>query len=139
LTYALNEAVKQILEEGLQERFKKNATAGQAIRSGVRALGLELYPKDEKYASNTITGIKNPEHIASSDILGTMRSKYGVIPGGGLEEIQGQVFRLAHMSETSQPIYILYTIWALGATLQKLGLQVNVDKAVASAREVFPA
>ncbi|MGA3406495.1 MAG: alanine--glyoxylate aminotransferase family protein [Candidatus Bathyarchaeia archaeon] len=137
LTYALNEAVKQILEEGLQERFKKNAIAGQAIRLGVRALGLELFPREEKYASNTLTGIKNPEHVSNSELLGTMRSKYGVIPGGGLEEIYGQVIRLAHMSETSKQIYVLYAIWALGSTLQDLGLHVNIDEAVASAREAF--
>ena len=137
LTYALNEAVKQILEEGLHNRFKKNAVAGGAIRSGVRALGLELFPRDERYASNTVTGIKNPENVPNSELLGTMRGKYGVILGGGLEEIYGQVIRLAHMSETSQQIYVLYTIWALGSTLNDLGLHVNIEGAVASAREAF--
>lgn len=137
LTYALNEAVKEILEEGLKERFKKNTIAGQAIRSGIRPLGLELYPKEEKYASNTITGIMNPERVANGEILGTMRNKYGVIAGGGIEEVYGKVIRLAHMSVTSQPNYVTHAIWALGSTLQELGLCVNVDDAVASARDRF--
>jgi aspartate aminotransferase-like enzyme len=137
LTYALNEAVKEILEEGMNERFKKNRIAGQAIRSGVQALGLELYPREERYASDTITGIMNPEHTANSEILGTMRNKYGVIAGGGLEELYGKVIRLAHMSLTSQPLYVLYAIRSLGSTLLDLGLPVNVEKAVASARDAF--
>jgi aspartate aminotransferase-like enzyme len=137
LTYALNEAVKEILGEGLSERFKKNRIAGQAIRSGVRALGLELYPKQERYASNTLTGIINPEHTANSEVLGIMRNKYGVIAGGGLEELYGKVVRLAHMSLTSQPIYVLHAIRALGLTLKDLGLSVNVEEAVTSARDAF--
>jgi aspartate aminotransferase-like enzyme len=137
LTYALNEAVKEILEEGLNERVMTNTIAGKAIRSGVRALGLELYPREEEFASNTITGIMNPQHVANSEILGMMRRKHGVIAGGGLEEIHGKVIRLAHMSSTAQPMYVLQAIWALGSTLQDLGLSVNIDKAVASAREVF--
>ena len=137
LTYALNEAIKEILEEGLHERFKRNALAGRAIRSGVHALGLELYPKEEEYASNTITGVMNPERIANSDILGIMRNKYGVVAGGGLEEIRGKVIRLAHMSVTSQPIYVLHTLWALGSALRELGLTLNIDEGLMCAREVF--
>jgi len=137
LTYALNEAVKEILEEGIHERFRKNAVAGRAIRAGVRALGLELHPRSEEYASNTITAMMNPERISNSDILGIMRNKYGVIAGGGLEEIHGKVIRLAHMSSTSRPMYVLDTLWALGSTLRELGLSLNIEEAQASAREAF--
>jgi len=139
LTYALNQAVKEILEEGIGERFKKNAIAGRAIRSGVRALGLELYPREEGYASNTITGVVNPETISNSDILATMRNKYGVIAGGGLEEIHGKVIRLAHMSVTSYPMYVLHTIRALGSTLRELGLSPNIGNALESAQDAFRA
>jgi aspartate aminotransferase-like enzyme len=137
LTYALNEAVKEILEEGLHERFRRNAVAGRAMRSGIRAMGLELYPREEEDASNTITGVMNPEHVKNSDILGIMRSKWGVVAGGGLEEIHGKVIRLAHMSMTSQPIYVLHTILALASTLRELGLVLNIDEAIASAREAL--
>ena len=64
LTYALNEAVKQILEEGLQERFKKNTIAGQAIRSrssrlrpGVfserREIRFQHYHRNQKSGAHT--------------------------------------------------------------------------------------
>jgi len=137
LTYALNQAVKEILEEGVHERFRKNAVAGRAIRSAVRALGLELYPRQEEYASNTITAVMNPERIANSDILATMRDKYGVIVGGGVEEVHGKVIRLAHMSLTSQPMYVLQAVRALGDTLSDLGLPLNVNDALGSARDAF--
>ena len=137
LTYALNEAVKEILEEGMQKRFMKNAVAGRAMRAGVQALDLELYPKEEKYASNTVTAIMNPDKIANKDILETMRDKYGVIAGGGLEETFAKVIRLAHMSVTSQPMYVLQTIWALGSTLRGLGVEANTDKAVEQTREAL--
>jgi aspartate aminotransferase-like enzyme len=137
LTYALNEALKEILEEGLQERFNRNALAGRAIRAGVRALGLELYPREEEYASNTITGVMNPDGISNSDILGLMRNKYGVIPGGGLEELHGKIIRLAHMSTTSNSMYIMHTLRALASTLKELGLPVKADEALSSAQEAL--
>ena len=137
LTYALNEAIKQILEEGLDERFRKNAAAGRALRAGVRALGLDLYPKQERDASNTVTAVMNPENIANKEILEIMRNRYGVIAGGGVEETHDKVIRLAHMSVTSQPVYVLQTILGLGSTLEELGMTPDVDDALASTREAL--
>jgi len=137
LTYALNESLKQILEEGLEERFRMNMAAGRALRAGVRALGLESYARQERDASNTVTAVMNPETIANKAILDIMRNKYGVIAGGGVEETHGKVIRLAHMSITSQPIYVLQTIWALGSALNELGMTTDINAAIAGTREAL--
>jgi aspartate aminotransferase-like enzyme len=139
LTYAMNEGLKVILEEGLAERFRRNRIAGKAVRAAVKAMGLETYPLDERYASNTLTAIVNPEAVKSSAIIGTMRKDYGVIIGGGLEEVAGKVLRMAHMSSTSDEMHVLYAVRALEKTLAKLGHKVEAGSGLNAARAVFDA
>ena len=137
LTYAMNEGLKIILEEGLAERFRRNRVAGKAVRAAVKAMGLETYPLDEQYASNTLTAIVNPEAVKNSAIIGTMRKEHGVIIGGGLEEVAGKVLRLAHMSSTSDEMHVLYALRALEKTLAKLGHKVEAGSGLNAARGIF--
>ena len=137
LTYALHEAVRLLLKEGLDKRFRRNRVAGKALRAGVKAIGLELYPLDESYASNTVTGIIPPKKIKSEEIISTMKDDYGVVIGGGLEETHGKVLRIAHMGFTSDEMYILKTLSALEKTLEKLGYTLERGKAIEPAKKVF--
>jgi aspartate aminotransferase-like enzyme len=137
LTYALNEGLKVILEEGLAERFHRNKIAGKAIRAAVSAMGLETYPFDGRSASNTLTAIMNPEEVRNSAIIETMRKDHGVVIGGALEEVAGKLLRLAHMSSTSDEMHVLYAVRALEKTLTKLGCKVEADSGVHAAKAVF--
>jgi len=137
LTYAMNEGLKVILEEGLEERCRKNRVAGKAIRAAVKALGLETYPLDERSASNTVTAILNPEGMKNAAIIETMRKEYGVIIGGALEEVAGKILRLAHMSGTSDEMHVLYAVRALENTLIKQGYKLEAGAGVAAARAAF--
>lgn len=137
ITYALNEALKIIFEEGLSKRFEKNRKAGKALRAAIRKIGLELYPLQEKDASNTVTGIIVPLGINSDDIIGSLRKEFGVIAAGNLEELHGKVFRIAHMGITSDKMYMLYAISALEQTLNKLGFNLEIGSGVEVATKVF--
>ena len=136
LTFALREAVRLLLEEGLEARFRKNRVAGEAVRAGVKAMGLELYPLDEAHASNTVTGIVAPEGIGSGKILGAMRDDHGVIIGGGLEETHEKVLRIAHMGFTSEEMYIQKTILSLEESLKKVGFDLQAS-GLSAVRDVF--
>jgi aspartate aminotransferase-like enzyme len=137
LTYALNEALKLIVEEGMKKRFAMNRMAGEAIRSGCKAMGLELYPLSEDDASNTLTGIVNPEGLDNGEILELMREAYGAVAGGGLEETAGKIIRLAHMSVTSHEMYVTHSMFALGSALRRLGEKVDPSVGVETAKKVF--
>ena len=137
LTYALYEALQMLAEEGFANRYQKNALAGKAIRAAVRAIGLELYPLKDEFASNTLTAIVNPPSIANSAIVDTMRHDYGVLIAGALEEVAGKVLRIAHMSNTSDEMYVLYTVNAFENTLAKLGWKAPKGAALSAAAQVF--
>src|SRR2546428_196500 len=60
LTVALQVATRLILEEGIANRARRHAIAGEALRAGVAAIGLEMFP-DATIVSNTVSCIRAPK------------------------------------------------------------------------------
>ena len=115
----------------------RTALAGKALRAGIKALVLELYPLEEGYASNTLTTILNNTGIDIHAIIDTMRKDHGVVINGGVEEVAGKVLRIAHMGTTSDEMHITYTLQALERTLASLHWKVSAHAGVDAARAVF--
>jgi aspartate aminotransferase-like enzyme len=137
VTYALNEALKILLEEGLAERYRKNRVGGQAIRAAAKAMGLELYPVEERYASNTLTAILTPDGTTNTAIVDAMRKDSGVVIAGAIEELDGQLFRIAHMGFTSNEMYVMHAVRALEGALVKVGHKVEPGAGPEAAQAVF--
>jgi len=137
LVYALDEATRLVLEEGLETRFRRHRTAAKAIHAALPHLGLTLFP-DANLASPTTTAIIPPKGISEGDIRRILRQKYGVLVAGGLEEFYEKMFRIGHMALTASYEYIIPTIAALELTMQELGMKtVETGSAVAAAQKVF--
>ena len=56
--FALDVSLDMMLKEGLNNIFARHTKLADMTREGVKALGLSLFPADEKYASNTVTAVK---------------------------------------------------------------------------------
>jgi aspartate aminotransferase-like enzyme len=137
LVYALDEAARLVLEEGMDARCLRHRKAAKAIHAALPHLGLTLFP-DKDLASPTTTAIIPPEGIDEGDIRKILRQKYGVLVAGGLEEFYGKMFRIGHMSLTASYEYIIPTIAALELTMKELGVKtVESGRAVKAAQEVF--
>ena len=59
LTEAMRVAVRLILEEGLPNRFRRHEVAATALRAGIAAMGLEMFP-DPTILSSTVSSIRAP-------------------------------------------------------------------------------
>jgi aspartate aminotransferase-like enzyme len=136
LIYALDEAARLVLEEGVEIRSRRHKTASAALRAALPALKLRLFP-DKSIASSTTTAILPPEGITEDAIRKILRERYGVLVAGGLEEYYKKMFRIGHMALTSSHEYIIPTIAALERTLHELGMDIRSGEAVAAAQEVF--
>ena len=55
-------AARLILEEGLASRFRRHEVAAAALRDGLGALGLEMFP-DPTIVSSTVSCVKTPKEI----------------------------------------------------------------------------
>ncbi len=137
LVYALNEAVKIILEEGLRERFRRHQIVGKAMRKAIKNLGLETLA-DKSIASDTVTVFKMPERISDSeDVRRIMREKHGVFVAAGLMETRKKCLRIAHMGNGATLQCVIPTLASLELALQELGYQVKIGDGVTSAQQVF--
>lgn len=131
--FALREALRQILDEGLDNVQMRHKRVGEAIRRGIKAMGLKLFA-DERYASNTVTAIYNPEGVDVRKLRSLLREKFGVVIAGGQGAIQNTVFRIGHLGYVDE-MDALTVLSALEIGLKALGYPLELGKGVRSAEE----
>ena len=138
LVQALSVAVRLVLEEGLEARFRRHAVAAGAFRAGLDAMRLEMFP-DSSVLSDTVSCIKTPAGIDPAAIVKHMRQNYGILIGTGLDKMRTTTLRVGHMGITSSPLYILPTLSALEMTLRDLGYRCEAGAGVSAAQAIFSA
>ncbi len=136
LTAAMSVAARLILEEGLPHRFRRHAIAGEALRRGLGAMGLEMFP-DPAILSNTVSCLKTPSGIDPAAVVAQMRDRYGVLIGTGLDKMRTSTLRIGTMGVTASPLYVLPTLSALELALRDLGHKCEPGAGVAAAQVVF--
>jgi aspartate aminotransferase-like enzyme len=135
LMYAMNEALKMIMEEGLEARIKRHEQAAKATINGVKAMGLELFANEE-VSSATVTAINIPEGMTDKNLRGTMRNKYRIELAGGQDHLKGNVFRIGHMGNITHR-EIISTIAALEMSLKEYGYEIELGTGVSAVQETY--
>lgn len=136
MIYGLDESLRMLEEEGLENTFKRHIRMKNIVRAGVRALGLEFFAANEECASNVITSIKRPEGITTSALRKIMNDKYHIVVAGGQGKIKDSVFRIGHMGYMDD-LDLVSTISALEMALVELGYPVKLGTGVAACEEVL--
>jgi aspartate aminotransferase-like enzyme len=134
LIIGLNEAIKMLQAEGLENVFKRHSLLASATREAVKAIGLNLYAKERP--SNSVTAIEAPAGIDGQEIYKTLRERYGVTGAGGQDKAKGKIFRLAHLGY-SGPFDVITGIAALEMVLKSLGYPVKLWTGVGAAQELL--
>lgn len=136
MVFGLDESLRMLEEEGLQNTFKRHIKLKNMVRAGVRALGLEFFAANEECASNVITSIKKPEGIATSALRKIMNDKYHIVVAGGQGKLKDDIFRIGHMGYMDE-LDLVATIAALEMALVELGYPVKLGTGVAACEEVL--
>ncbi len=95
--YALQVSLAELEEQGLANVLKHHEEMGRYTREGLKAMGLELYPRDERYASNVVTAVKSPEGMDLKAFLRKLRVEHGVVLAAGQAKLANSIFRVAHL------------------------------------------
>ena len=119
-------ALAEVLDEGPDAVIATHRQAARACRAGVRAMGLEPWPKSESYAANCVTAVRMPTGVAVGELLTHVRERYGVMLSGGYGELKEKLIRLGHMGPASRSLYPLVAVSALGRGLIDLGVSVDL-------------
>ena len=96
LMFALNYQLELIMEEGLENRFNRHLAMAQYTRNWAKKY-FSLFP-DEKYASVTLTTVKNTRHISVKE-LNEQLGKRGFVISNGYGNLKEKTFRIAHMAD----------------------------------------
>ena len=130
----LGEVLKMIETEGLTNVFRRHERLARATRSGVEALGLELFAKAAP--SPALTAVVAPRGIDSEAVLSTYSTSHNITIAGGQGEMKGRVFRLGHMGHVGD-FDVITALAALEQVLHELGHPVDFGAAVRAAQKVL--
>jgi len=116
MNYALHEALRAVLEEGLPARHARHRRNHLALRAGLEALGIE-FAVAEPHRLPMLNAVTIPAGVDDKAVRGRLLSEFGIEIGGGLGPMAGKTWRIGLMGETSQPRNVLLFLAALESCL----------------------
>jgi alanine-glyoxylate transaminase / serine-glyoxylate transaminase / serine-pyruvate transaminase len=94
--YALHEALRGALEEGLENRFQRHADAGAYLQGEIRGRGLDLLA-DPDYQLAQLTAVRVPEGVDGKEVQTQVLRDHDIEIGGGLGPDAPPIWRLGLM------------------------------------------
>ncbi len=104
--YALYTGLKLALSEGIEARAKRHSYHQEALKTALKALGLEIYG-DESNEMKMVICVKIPEGIDDNAFRNGLLQNYGVEIAGSFGDLQGQIWRIGIMGYGVQKQNIL--------------------------------
>ncbi|MYD51649.1 MAG: alanine--glyoxylate aminotransferase family protein [Dehalococcoidia bacterium] len=128
----LREALRIVLEEGLDDRIARHQLNSAALRAGVSALGLDfLVP--ESYRLDQITAVNIPDGVDDATVRQRLLREHSIEIGKGFGPFDGSVWRIGLMGESSKAEYLLALLSSLEDILPDEGYEVAQGAAVSAA------
>lgn len=94
LMRGLQESLAMIEEQGMpavEARYQRVATA---VRAGVEALGLSVFPD---VPGDSLTVVRCGDDLDGVELVSRLRDDYDIQLGNGQNQIKGKIFRIGHM------------------------------------------
>jgi len=134
LIIGLNESLKMLRAEGLENVFRRHEKLADVTRQAVQAIGLELFAKESP--SNSVTAIMAPAGIDGQAIYKNLREQYGITAAGGQDKAKGKVFRIAHLGYSDR-FDVITAIAGVEMVLKGMGYKVKLGTGVGVAQELL--
>lgn len=132
MNYALHEALRLILAEGLENRWARHERNCAALRAGLDVMGMQIasQPGHQLWQLNAVTV---PEGIDEAAVRKALLNEHNLEVGAGLGPLKGKIWRVGLMGETSSPENVCVFLSALGAIFNEMGRETNVAAVLAAA------
>lgn len=112
MLYALREALRLIEEEGLEARFARHRLHSAALMAGLGALGLLPFV-EEGHRLPSLNSVTLPAQVEDAAVRAELLQAFGIEIGGGLGALQGKIWRIGLMGESSARGHVLSLLSAL--------------------------
>ena len=98
--YAMNEALRLVVEETLPVRWDRHRDAANHLYSRLEAAGLEMIVAPEHRLS-PLTLVRIPEGVDDAAIRGSLLNNKNIELGGGLGKFAGKAWRVGLMGQNA--------------------------------------
>ncbi|MSQ61509.1 MAG: alanine--glyoxylate aminotransferase family protein [Dehalococcoidia bacterium] len=134
MIYALHEALRLALEEGLEVRFQRHRRNHEALIAGLAAMGMEL-ASEEGHRLQMLNAVRVPVGIDEAAVRRRLLSEHGIEIGAGLGPLRGTIWRVGLMGASSSRENVLTFLEAFGSALREQGMAATGDAREAALAE----
>jgi alanine-glyoxylate transaminase/serine-glyoxylate transaminase/serine-pyruvate transaminase len=118
MNYALHEALRIVLEEGLEARWARHVRVHRKLKAGLEAMGLK-YLADPKHQLPMLNAVASPAGVEESIVRKRLLEEFGIEIGGGLGAFKGKAWRIGLMGESATDRHVDAVLSALAKVLAK--------------------
>ena len=133
LLYALREALRVVVEEGLEARWDRHLQNQLALIAGAEAMGLQLLVENPAERLPTVTAVKIPQGIDDATVRNQLLEEFNIEIAGGLGPLKNKIWRIGLMGFSSQRTHVLLLLAALEKVLLEQGFRAPAGAGVAVA------
>jgi alanine-glyoxylate transaminase / serine-glyoxylate transaminase / serine-pyruvate transaminase len=137
LIYGLREALRAVLEEGLEARWERHAQNQRALVAGLEAMGLKLFVTNPADRLITVTAVNIPAGVEDAKVRQQLLDEFDVEIAGGFGPTKGKIWRIGLMGYSSQKPNVLRFLASLEKTLLDQGVRVPAGAGVAAAIQSY--
>ncbi|MGC2875852.1 alanine--glyoxylate aminotransferase family protein [Bacillus velezensis] len=136
MLYALREGVRLVLEEGLEERFRRHRRHEKALTAGLAAMGLDLFG-DPEAKLPVVTCVQIPPEADGESIRSMLLSQFGIEIASSFGPLQGKIWRIGTMGYSCRKENVLFVLAGLEAVLIRHGVAVKAGEALQAALNIY--
>lgn len=116
MLYSLDEALRILQREGLENAWARHADMHQKLRAGLEAMGLEFYV-DAEYRLPQLNAVKVPEGVDEAAVRSFLLNEYNLEIGAGLGPLAGKIWRIGLMGASCTDRHVNLCLDAMKAAL----------------------
>jgi (S)-ureidoglycine---glyoxylate transaminase len=122
MLYAARECARIVLQEGLANAFARHARASEALTSGLKAMGLELFG-DQAHKMPNVTGVCIPEGVDGEAARRALLAEHNIEIGTSFGPLHGRIWRIGTMGVNASEEAVDATLSALRKVLAAQGFR----------------
>jgi alanine-glyoxylate transaminase/serine-glyoxylate transaminase/serine-pyruvate transaminase len=131
MNYALHEALRLVLIEGLENRWRRHEQNHLALKAGLKAMGLPI-ASQEGHQLWQLNAVTVPEGVDEAAVRKRLLSDFNIEVGAGLGPLKGKIWRIGLMGETSSKANVKVFLSALAQILNDSGRRTDTEAALAA-------
>jgi alanine-glyoxylate transaminase/serine-glyoxylate transaminase/serine-pyruvate transaminase len=135
MLYALHEALRLVIEEGLEPRFARHRLHSRALVAGLATLGIEPFSQ-AGHRLPMLNCVSVPNGLDEAALRKELLNEFQIEIGGGLGPLQGKVWRIGLMGESATRANVeallsaLETLWLRRGRSHRAGLALEAASRV---------